>query len=281
MSNLPQHPSTGRRNPGDDALERAVAALQMHRPGEAERLAAGVLRANRNNHMAAKVLGWALLAQNRAAEAVAPVERAARRSQDPEIETVLAVALAATGRQQEALDQLRQTTARRPAFPPAFREYAGQFLKIGRFDEAVAAIESGIALAPDAIDLQLDLARLCLSSNDRARARTILSHASAAAPGRPDIVAALARVMMLDGDYAAAADMFRHLLALRPDDAMTRADLAACQLEMGARDVGETTLRAAVRGRPEMLGRAIHLLAATSHGRFFFRPSAAVKFLGN
>jgi hypothetical protein len=30
-----------------------------------------------------------------------------------------------------------------------------------------------------------------------------------------------------------------------------------------------------------MLGRAIHLLAATSHGRFFFRPSAGVKFLGS
>ena len=118
MSNSPHNPSSGRRNPGDEALERAIIALQMHRPGEAERLAAGVLRANRSNHMAAKVLGWALLAQNRAAEAIAPVERAARRSRGG----VLAVTLAATGRQQEALDQLRQTTARRPAFPPAFRD---------------------------------------------------------------------------------------------------------------------------------------------------------------
>ena len=280
MSKPPHNPPSGRRNPGDEALERAVVALQMHRPGEAERLAAGVLRANRNNHIAAKVLGWALLAQNRAGEAIAPVERAARRSNDPETETVLAVALAAAGRRPEAIDQLRQTTARRPAFPPAFREYAGQLLKLGRFDEAIEVIESGIALAPNAIDLQIDLARLHLDRNDRGKARTILSQALDAAPGRPDILAALARVMLLDGDYAAAADMFRNLLALRPDDAMTRADLAACQLEMGARETGESTLRAAARGRPEMLGRAIHLLAATSHGRFFFRPSAAVKFLG-
>ncbi|MGH6713359.1 MAG: tetratricopeptide repeat protein [Bradyrhizobium sp.] len=281
MSNSPHNPSSGRRHPGDEALERAVGALQMNRPGEAERLAAGVLRANRNNHMAAKVLGWALLAQNRAADAIAPVERAARRSNDPEIETVLAVALAAIGRQQEALDQLRQTTDRRPAFAPAFREYAGQLVKLGRFDEAIEVIEGAIALAPDVIDLQLDLARLRLNGNDRVKARLILSQALSAAPGRPDILAALARVMLLDGDYAAAADMFRHLLALRPDDAMTRADLGACQLEMGARDAGESTLRAATRGRPDMLGRAVHLLAATSHGRCFFRPSAAVKFLGS
>ena len=281
MSKPPHHPSSGRRNPGDEALERAVVALQMNRPGEAERLAAGVLRANRSNHVAAKVLGWALLAQNRAGEAIAPVERAARRSNDPEIETVLAVAFAATGRQQEALDQLRQTTARRPAFLPAFREYAGQLTKLGRFGEAIEVIESGIAIAPNAIDLQLDLGRLFLHQNHRSDARMILSQALAAAPGRPDILAALARVTLLDGDYAAAAGMFRHLLALQPDDAMTRADLAACQLELGARDTGEATLRAATRGRPEMLGRAIHLLAATSHGRFFFRPSAAVKFLGS
>jgi hypothetical protein len=28
-----------------------------------------------------------------------------------------------------------------------------------------------------------------------------------------------------------------------------------------------------------MLGRTTHALAASSHGRFFFRPSAVVKFL--
>jgi Flp pilus assembly protein TadD len=273
-------PNPSRRNPGDEALEKAVVALQKKRPGEAERLAEGVLRANRSHHIAAKVLGWALLAQNRAGEAIQPLERAARRSNDPEIETVLAVALATTGRQQEALDQLQQTTARRPAYAPAFREYAGQLTKLDRVSEAIEVIQGGIALAPDAIDLQIDLGRLCLHQNDRSKARMVLSQALAAAPGRPDILSALARVLFLDGDYAAAADLFRHLLALQPSDAMTRADLAACQLEMGARDLGESTLRAATRGRPEVLGRAIHLLAATSHGRFFFRPSAAAKFLG-
>jgi predicted TPR repeat methyltransferase len=82
-----------------------------------------------------------------------------------------------------------------------------------------------------------------------------LSQALAAAPGRRDIQAVLARVMVFDGEYAAAADIYRHALALQPDDAMTRVDLG-------------------------MLGRAMHSLAAASHGRFFFRPSAAVKFLG-
>jgi tetratricopeptide (TPR) repeat protein len=279
MPKLP-HLSPAKRNAADAALERATLALQMGQPVEAERLVEGVLRANRSNNAAAVILGQALLLQNRPAEAITPLERAARRSDDPKIETLLAAALAAAGRRDEALDQLRQTTARHPSFPPAFREYADQLAKAGRFDEAVAVIEAGLQLTPDVIELQVDLGRLHLRRNDRVRARSLLSQALAAAPGRRDIQAVLARVMVFDGEYAAAADIYRHALALQPEDAMTRVDLGMCQLELADRSAGETSLRAATRGRPEMLGRAMHSLAAASHGRFFFRPSAAVKFLG-
>jgi tetratricopeptide (TPR) repeat protein len=279
---LPKHPfpspSPGRRNSSDQALERAQLALRMQRPNEAEQLAADVVKANRGNTVAATILGRALMMQNRADEAIAPLERAARRSGDPEIETLLAGALFAAGRHEEALDQLRQTTARRPPFAPAFREHAGQFAKLGRIDEAIAMMESGLALAPDAVEMQIGLAFLYLNRNNRTKARATLLQALTAAPGRPDILAALAQVMLLDGEYASAADAYRHALALRPDNATARANLAVCQLEMGERDAGEASLRAATRGRPEMLGRAIHSLAAASHGRFFMRPSAVTKF---
>jgi hypothetical protein len=71
----------------------------------------------------------------------------------------------------------------------------------------------------------------------------------------------------------------RHALGLNPDDALTRAELATCLLEMSQRDAGEAALRRAVQGRPQLLGRAAHALAVSSHGRFFFRPSALQKFL--
>ena len=66
---------------------------------------------------------------------------------------------------------------------------------------------------------------------------------------------------------------------LRPDDALARADFAACLLDMGERDAGESNLRSALHGRPQMLGRTTYALAYSSHGRFFFRPSAVMKFL--
>jgi Flp pilus assembly protein TadD len=162
---------------------------------------------------------------------------------------------------------------------PAFQELAGQLAKGGSFDEAVLVIETGLALAPHNIELQLDLARLHRHRNERGKARAILLRAHEAAPGRSDILSALARVLLLDGEYAAAADTCRRALGLRPDDAMTRADLATCLLEMGKREDGEASLRSALRGQPQMLGRATYALVHSSHGRFFFHKSAVAKFL--
>jgi Tfp pilus assembly protein PilF len=101
----------------------------------------------------------------------------------------------------------------------------------------------------------------------------------AAVPERYDVLPALAKVMALDGEYAAAADIYRRALALKPDDAMSRNNLGICLLELGERDAGEASLREAVRGAPYMAGQAITSLAASSHGRFFLRRSAAAKFM--
>jgi len=280
MSKGPPFPaSPGRPNANDRALERAGLALRMQHPVEAERIAAEVLKANRGNVRAAQVLGQALLMQNRGAEAIAPLERAARRGEDPVVETLLGAAFALTGRIDEALEQLRRATARRPPYPPAFLEHGIQLARAGRFEEAMAVLESGLAFAPDAVDMQRELAALHLKRNDRIKAREILLRALKVAPDRPDLLSALAQVLLLDGEYASAAETFRRVVALRPDDAIARAELGRCQLEMGERDAGEASIRMATREKPELFGRAIMSLSVSSRGRFFLRPSAAAKFL--
>jgi tetratricopeptide (TPR) repeat protein len=251
----------------------------MQRLDEAERLAGGVLKSDRGNVPAAQILGQALLLQDRPEEAIDPLRRAARRSDDPAIETLLARALTDAGRGDEALDHLRRATTRRPPYPLAFLELGDQLAKIGRFDEGVAVFESGLALAPDANVLRIGLGYLHLQRNERAKARGLFAQVRAVAPERHDAVIALASVMALDGEYAAAADLYRHALGLRPDEAATQIGLGACLLEMGERDAGEATLRAATRGQAQIAGPAITALAAASHGRFFLRPSAAAKFL--
>ena len=86
-------------------------------------------------------------------------------------------------------------------------------------------------------------------------------------------------MQFLDGDYAEAAGTYKHALGLRPEDTQTRANLAMCLMEMGDRAGAEAALRTVVRGRPHLLSRAAYTMVVSSHGRFFFRPSDAAKFL--
>lgn len=268
-----------RPGPANQALENAKMAFQMQRLDEAERLAAGVLKSDRGNVVAAQVFGRALMMQGRLIEAIEPLQRVARRSQDPTVETLLAAAYAAAGRRDDAFAQLRATTARRPPFAPAFLEFAGQLGKAARFAEAIALLEQALALMPGAVELQTGLGHLYLETNARTRARALLAQARAAVPDRLDTLVSLAKVLALDGDYAAAADLYRRILTLQPDDALNRINLAKCLLELGDRDAAEAQLRAAARGGGELPGRAATALTAAPRGRFFLRPSAMSRFL--
>ena len=272
--------SGGHNNSRAQALQQASLALQMRQFGRAQQLVAEILKSNRTDRSAVLILAHALINQNRAGEAIVPLEKAARRGSDAEVETLLGAALCSSERSVDGIEQLRRTAARRPPYLPAFQELAGQLAKAGKLNEAIGIVEEGLALAPESIDLKVDLGRLFLQNHESSKARTILMVAHDAAPGRPDILTELALALLYERDYAAAADKFRHALGLRPEDALARANLAACLLEMGDRDGAEAALRAVMRGRPHLLGRAAYVLAASSHGRFFFRPSAAAKFLG-
>jgi Flp pilus assembly protein TadD len=126
----------------------------------AEQLAAEVLRVSRTDTVAVEILARALIAQNRGGQGIPLLEKAARRSNDASIETLIGAALGSAGRHAEAIEQLRRTAARRPPIAPAFQQLAGHLMKAGRVDEAIAVIESELALAPENIDLQVDLARL-------------------------------------------------------------------------------------------------------------------------
>ncbi|WP_315779154.1 tetratricopeptide repeat protein [Bradyrhizobium sp. SZCCHNPS1003] len=271
--------SERRKNQQAQALQEAIHALRARQFARAEQIAASILRTARTDRAALLVHAHALLGQQRASEAIAPLEKAALRGNDPELETLLGAALCESRRAADGIAQLRKTAARRPPFLPAFQELAGRLAKSGQLGEAIAVIEEALTLSPDSVDLQLDLGRLRLQANDRVRARTHLLAAREAAPGRPDILIELAWVQFLDGDYAEAAGTYRHALGLRPDDTQTRANLAMCLAEMGDRDGAQAALRTVVRGRPHLLTRAAYTLAVTSHGRFFFRPSDAARFL--
>ena len=276
---------TGRSPPFDAqpgsaerSLHAAILALQMQRPDEAERIAAGVLKLEPHHPVAAGILGRAMMLQNRTAEAIPVLEEAARRGNDSAVETQFADALVATGRRDEALAQLRRTMARRPAFLPSFIMYARYTAETGGYADAIATLQQGLAIFPGAWELQNELALQHIKTNDRAAARAVLFQALASVP-HPFLLMTLGQVLYLDGEYAAAADAYQRVLAANPGDAAARKNLGTCRLEMGERAGGEADLRAAVRAAPPLAGHAIAAMALASHGRFFLRLSAAMDFL--
>lgn len=273
-------PSRQRPNSLDAALQQAITALRCGRASEAERLASRVLRLSRGNVIAAQVLGEVLLLQDRIQEALDLLHKSARRSDDPGTVTLLALALDAAGRRDESLDHLRRATMRRPVFPLAFLKLGEQLGELGRFDEAVAVLEDGLALVPDGVGFRVTLGFLHLRRNERAMARAQFLKVVAEVPERHDATVGLARVMVSDGEYATAVDLLRRALVLRPDDAATLIELGKCYLEMGERSAGEATLRAAAQRAPQLAPLAMLALAAAPHGRFFLRTSDADVFLG-
>jgi thioredoxin-like negative regulator of GroEL len=262
-----------------EALQRARLAIQNERPAEAERLAGEILDANSGDLEATKTLGYALVMQGRAEDAVAPLEKAARTSRDPEVETQLAIALRQAGDSDKALTWLKRAVKRTPPFAPAFHELGFVLHVLGRSAEAIDVLRQGLAIAPMMTELAIQLGFVCYAINDRANAGAAFAHALAINPVHPEAIQGLGAVMMDAGDYRQAADLFRRALVANADDTPARIALGNCLLELGEPDAAYACLRAAsVRGG-EFYGRVFRALLQSGHSRFWLRPSAAAKFL--
>jgi tetratricopeptide (TPR) repeat protein len=262
-----------------EALQRAQLAIQNERPADAERLAGEVLSANSGHLEATKILGYALLMQGRADEAVDPLEKAARASRDPEVETQLAIALRQAGDSDKALTWLKRAVKRNPPFAAAFHELGFVLHSLNRSGEAVDVLRQGLAVAPMMTEMAIQLGFVCYAINDRANAGTAFAHALAINPVHPDAVQGLGTVLMDQGNFARAAELFRGALSGNPDDTLARIALGKCLLELGDTEGGLACMRAAsVRGG-EYYGKVIAALLSSGRGRFWLHPSGAAKFL--
>jgi Flp pilus assembly protein TadD len=136
-------------------LQWAIGAINHNRPADAERFARNVLARIPQHAKALHLFGLALLQQGRAADAVAPLERAARALQEAPVETQLGIALHKVGRTDDALARLRRATKRRPADAEAFHQLGYLLFTIGQSDEAATVLQHGRQLAPGAVELPL------------------------------------------------------------------------------------------------------------------------------
>jgi tetratricopeptide (TPR) repeat protein len=260
-------------------LAPAKSALDNGRPQEAERIVAQVLKADPRHAGALHIFGAALLMQGRAADAIAPLEAAARADHDPEIETMLALALHRTGRSEDALSRLKRATKRQPPYAMAFHELGRLLVALERHDEAIEAFRRGLDVAPMMPALSIQLGYVHLHRRNCAEAKAAFAHALDISPGSPEALFGMAKAHQELGENKAAAEFFRRCLMSRPNDARTWLNLGHCLLELGDRAAGYDCFRAAARGDAKRYGDALTSLVGSGRGRFWLKPSTAVQFM--
>jgi tetratricopeptide (TPR) repeat protein len=279
MRETPSSSSTARgRSSRDQMLDRAGAALNQ-RPREAERIANEILDAEPHHPRALQLLGKALVAQGRGGEAVAAIEASVRNKRDPELETILAVALRQTGRLDDALFHLKRTVKRHVRYALAFRELGSLLFVLERFDEAIAAFKSGLDIAPMMPELSIELGRIFLHQRDCSNAKAAFARALSIVPNSADALFGMAKAHQEIGENEVAAGYFRSYLMLRPSDTKAWINLGHCLLELGQRDAGYDCFRTVARSHPEYYAETLGALASSGRGRFWLRPSAAASFL--
>ena len=261
----------------EETMQRAMSAVQSQQPDYAAKLAQDILRQNPNHPNALHIYGYALLMQDRASEAITPLEKAFRSLRDPAIETQLAIALRKAGRTEDALLRLQRAAKQVPVFPAAIHELGYLLNSLGRTDEAIEALESGIQAAPWLPDLPILLGWIFHGKNDNANARSAFARALTSASNHPDAHYGMGLVLMDAAEFSAAAGHFRQALSGDPADQQARLYLGACLLEMGEAGAA-TCLRLVTRGGPNFYGKALKILMNSSRGRFWLQPSAAAQF---
>ena len=281
MAARPLHPMTFgySAGPADLLQQQATFALNGGRPQEAQRIAQQILKTDARHARALHILGAALLMQDRATDAVAPLHDAARALRDPETETLLAIALRRIGRKEEALSRLKRAIKRQPPFGAAFHELGFLLFSMERYEEAIEVLSRGHALLPMMPELSILLGNVFLACRNFANAKVYFARALNISPNSSDAMYGLAMAHWRLCEYQAAADLFRRCLTRNPDDVGIWLSLGHCLLELGQFDAGYDCFRRAARGDPKRYGSALAALVNAGRSRFWLKPTAAERFL--
>jgi predicted O-linked N-acetylglucosamine transferase (SPINDLY family) len=230
---------------GGDA-RGAEAALTAH-PGDAE---------------AVNLLGNALAAQRRWAEAEACYRRAMELA--PRLHKPLANLgnlLAQRGLRAEAIALYHEALG---LAPEAFRTRTNlghELLELGHVEDAVAAYTGALAQKPDHVPARLGLGRALLSRGEAAEALAEIERALAGAPARADLHHARGLCLERLGALGEAAEAHRRAVALDPGRPVHHKNLAIVLSALGALDEAATAGERAVALAPDLA--AAHLALGT------------------
>lgn len=212
-------------------------AIEHHRAGrlaDAERLYREVLAVERANPDALHLLGLALLAGGRAADAVKPLKAAVDlRPGIAEFHAELATALSVTGAAAAAVDHMRTAITLQPDSPVLLDGYGRACRAAGDLDGAESAYRAVLEKHPDAAVTWVNLGNLQAQRGDLDAASASFAKAAELAPNLAEAWANRGMLELLRGQHAAAEPCFARLSVLRPNDPLGPRGVGLCAAARG------------------------------------------------
>lgn len=223
----------------------------------------------------------ALYSQGRHADVVARAEALwPSHSRSLELAQMLGSSLQMAGQLERALEVLSHASDTWSADPTVQRLKASVLHRMRRDDEAQAAIERTLELAPDDFGTFLLASANAVAMLDPERADRFAQQAQALKPGHPDSVRVSADAAALAGDHPQAVALYRALLTVAPDNADLLLSLGFSLTKAAQPGEAVSVLRRALELRPNdpkthsNLGAALFRLGDTVAARGHLRTAS-------
>lgn len=283
-------PLVGERDSGDDAALLAMIGAAAVRSGD---LAGGktylqrLAQAQPDNAMARAQLGVVRLDLGEIDEGFADLEQAVRQDPGSQALAVLAIGSLRAGRLDKALEAAQKLAEEDPQSPLGPTLAGIALASSGKPDQARAAFEQARALDPAAPGAGFNLAALEFKQGRPEAAHRILLETLDKNPKDPQVLHKLGTLETLLGDPAARS-RFVELLTLEPDNLSAKIALAQLHLQDGepqrALDLTERLHRAdpanlqlaGVVGQAYLAAGRPHDAAAVFRGLIAAHPDAVV-----
>ncbi|MGC1456266.1 MAG: tetratricopeptide repeat protein, partial [Nitrospirota bacterium] len=163
------------------------------------------------------------------------------------------LALAESGRLEEAVMDYERVLRDRPDFAP-LRVFTGTlYYQLGRYNEAIQEFQTAVTLDPADGDAHRDLGIMYYNQGRNPAARQEFSTAIQIQPGSIEGHFGLGNVLYAEGDFVAAIEHYQKVLAHAPDFVKARNNLGSAYLRTGRRDEAISEFRSAANIAPDSI----------------------------
>ncbi len=211
-------PKVPGKAPGAQEINTLVALFRQGRYTEIETLAATMMKRFPDHAVGWKAMGTTLLQQGRNAEALAPLQQAARLSHgDAQLHNYLGNTLLNLGRPSDAEASYRRALMIKPDFAEAHSNLGITLHEQGRLIEAEASYRQALKIKPDFIEALSNLADMLLKQSRLPEAEACYRLMLEIRPDYADVYGKLGSTLREQGRLPEAAACYRRALEIKPD----------------------------------------------------------------